>query len=272
MIENKEFETRNWLQCQQIRSQIRRQVNNISALVQIMAWHRPGDKPLSELMMVSLLTHTCGTRLQLVNDGLCVPVLGYIVIVFLIYFHLFDTLCENIKLESWKYDHTVCYDDDIFGLDAKVNVKNRHFENMDKMYLWLLSLGVVKNKTTKLLMYFDWNRMLIKIQNIWMFYACPQPCIVYIYIYIKRKYQHIVLISIYWSWQHCVNCYVLMSFCFTHLSPDSDGGDLRGCVIKQLNLSSIPIEYYHMFSSNNVPWHKKASCITGPVGESAGRQ
>ena len=30
-------------------------MNNIPSLVQIMAWRRPGDKPLSELMMVSLL-------------------------------------------------------------------------------------------------------------------------------------------------------------------------------------------------------------------------
>ena len=32
-------------------------INNIPALVQIMAWHRLGDKPLSEPMMISLLTH-----------------------------------------------------------------------------------------------------------------------------------------------------------------------------------------------------------------------
>ena len=32
-------------------------INYISALVQIMAWRRPGDKPLSETMMVRLLTH-----------------------------------------------------------------------------------------------------------------------------------------------------------------------------------------------------------------------
>ena len=31
--------------------------NNIPALVQIMAWRRPGDKPLSEPMMVSLLMY-----------------------------------------------------------------------------------------------------------------------------------------------------------------------------------------------------------------------
>ena len=32
-------------------------INNIPALVQIMAWRRPGDKPLSESMVVSLLMH-----------------------------------------------------------------------------------------------------------------------------------------------------------------------------------------------------------------------
>ena len=32
-------------------------INNIPALVQIMAWCRPGDKPLSEAMMVSFPTH-----------------------------------------------------------------------------------------------------------------------------------------------------------------------------------------------------------------------
>ena len=39
-------------------------INNIPTLVQIIAWHRPGDKPLSEPMMVSLLTHICITRPQ----------------------------------------------------------------------------------------------------------------------------------------------------------------------------------------------------------------
>ena len=36
-------------------------INNIPPLVQIMAWRRPGDKPLSEPMMVSLMTHICLT-------------------------------------------------------------------------------------------------------------------------------------------------------------------------------------------------------------------
>ena len=42
--------------------------DNIPASVQIMAWRRPGDKPLSEPMMVSLLTHTCVTRPQWVKQ------------------------------------------------------------------------------------------------------------------------------------------------------------------------------------------------------------
>ena len=42
-------------------------INNIPALVQIMAWHQPGDKPLSEPMMVRLPTHICVTRPQRVN-------------------------------------------------------------------------------------------------------------------------------------------------------------------------------------------------------------
>ena len=39
-------------------------INNIPSLVQIMAWRRSGDKPLSEPMMVILLTRICVTRPQ----------------------------------------------------------------------------------------------------------------------------------------------------------------------------------------------------------------
>ena len=42
-------------------------VNDIPALVQIMAWRRPGNKPLSEPRLVSLPTHICVTRPQWVN-------------------------------------------------------------------------------------------------------------------------------------------------------------------------------------------------------------
>ena len=42
-------------------------INNIPSMVQIMAWRRPGEKPLSEPMMVSLPTHICVARPQWVK-------------------------------------------------------------------------------------------------------------------------------------------------------------------------------------------------------------
>ena len=42
-------------------------INNIPTLVQIMAWHRPGDKPLSEPMMFISLMHICVTQPQWVK-------------------------------------------------------------------------------------------------------------------------------------------------------------------------------------------------------------
>ena len=43
-------------------------INDIPALVQIMAWRRPGIKPLSEPIKVSLPTHICVNLLQWVNS------------------------------------------------------------------------------------------------------------------------------------------------------------------------------------------------------------
>ena len=43
-------------------------INNIPSLVQIIAWRRPGDKPLSEPIMIILLMHICVTRPQWVNS------------------------------------------------------------------------------------------------------------------------------------------------------------------------------------------------------------
>ena len=44
-------------------------INNIPALVQIMAWRRSGNKPLSEPMMVSLPTHIWVTQPQWVKQN-----------------------------------------------------------------------------------------------------------------------------------------------------------------------------------------------------------
>ena len=43
-------------------------INNLLVLVQIMDWRRSGDKPLSEPMLVSLLTQTWVTRSQWINS------------------------------------------------------------------------------------------------------------------------------------------------------------------------------------------------------------
>ena len=43
-------------------------INNSPSLIQILAWCRLGDKPLSEPMVVSLLTHMCVTRSQGVSN------------------------------------------------------------------------------------------------------------------------------------------------------------------------------------------------------------
>ena len=43
-------------------------INNIQALVLIMAWRPPGDKPLSEPMMIRLPTQICVTRPQCITS------------------------------------------------------------------------------------------------------------------------------------------------------------------------------------------------------------
>ena len=54
-------------------------INNIPALVQIMAWRRLGDKPLFEPIMLSLLTHICVTRPQWVKGRmLCLMPLQFL--------------------------------------------------------------------------------------------------------------------------------------------------------------------------------------------------
>ena len=45
-------------------------INKLPALVQIMAWRRPGDKPLFEAMMVRFLTHICVAQPQWDNSAL----------------------------------------------------------------------------------------------------------------------------------------------------------------------------------------------------------
>ena len=73
-------------------------INNIPALLQIMAWHRPSDKPLSEPMMVSLLMHICVTLPQWVNNRFTAAVLTVGV----------DAYMLNMTTGSRYHFHSIC--------------------------------------------------------------------------------------------------------------------------------------------------------------------
>ena len=82
-------------------------------LVQIMAWHQPGDKLLSQLMMVRLLAHICFTQPQWVQ--LFVYIQKYHVV--MIYHSLLtcDKWCI-VSLTWWGWDKmaTILHWDNIF--------------------------------------------------------------------------------------------------------------------------------------------------------------
>ena len=98
-------------------------VNNILALVQIMARRRPGDKPLSGPMMVSLLTHICITRPQWVKTPISVsswsnPLISlYICCYFLTkYIPIVQSLKRCCKItivarcSKWLFSRMICGD------------------------------------------------------------------------------------------------------------------------------------------------------------------
>ena len=98
-------------------------INNIPALDQIMAWRRPGDKPLSEPMMVSLPMHICITRPQWVKYAHNGPkfVLWSVFLLYLFeaasswhhygwYSHKFPKYCMNLEWETLKTELRKTYD------------------------------------------------------------------------------------------------------------------------------------------------------------------
>ena len=73
-------------------------INNYPTLVEIMAWRRSGDKPLSEPMMVSLLTHICVIRPQWVN----IQQLPYMRLTVMWYQYGIDIITDtNMALAKW---------------------------------------------------------------------------------------------------------------------------------------------------------------------------
>ena len=90
-------------------------INNIPALVQMMAWRRPGDKPLSEPVMVSWLTHICVTQSQrvkgIVTNELCFMVVRYLSVlyIYLVLYHQTITTMINSSKETLCPHMSVMY-------------------------------------------------------------------------------------------------------------------------------------------------------------------
>ena len=64
-------------------------INNIPAFVEIMFWCRPGHKPLSEPMMVSLTTHIYATRPQWVNEHRLTCIVSFYLYVIILYDYVY---------------------------------------------------------------------------------------------------------------------------------------------------------------------------------------
>ena len=84
-------------------------INDITTLDQIMAWRRPGDKPLSEPMMVRLPTHICVTRPQWVkchNNNYHLVVVVIVLVFFFIREHsntMYRAWVQKIKGKVFRY-------------------------------------------------------------------------------------------------------------------------------------------------------------------------
>ena len=106
-------------------------INNIPALVQIMAWHRPGDKPLSEPMMVNLLTHICVSRPQWVKERFwkcCLQILPVL-------FHIWPWKLRVLIMAKFYHNlvHEGSYSCKVLYKSPKLDRIYSSFFNMEKI-------------------------------------------------------------------------------------------------------------------------------------------
>ena len=86
-------------------------IDNITALLQILAWRRPGHKPSSEPMLVSLLTHICITRPQWVQcptlnkELLYRKYMRFINQLYILLYIVFKSVCTSSKQNSYIFRH-----------------------------------------------------------------------------------------------------------------------------------------------------------------------
>ena len=144
------------------------QNNNILALVQIMAWRRPGDKPLSEAMMIRLPTHICVTQPQWINHHQMVSNCSTFIGIIMTRHHLicwatihwipdqyncFNFGCRNgMNFQVWMTDlkdqsphikysisHGICtqFSYALFFYSCSLGLLHRHWGNRTGAIAWL---------------------------------------------------------------------------------------------------------------------------------------
>ena len=87
---------------------VKGQINNIPALVQIMAWCQPGNKPFSETMMENLLMHLCVTLPQLLKEQWILTSVASILHCYS--FSAIDMFGSGIKCARWATSSLVALD------------------------------------------------------------------------------------------------------------------------------------------------------------------
>ena len=147
-------------------------INNNPALLQIMAWRRLGDKPLSESMMVSSLTHICVTRPQWVklNCQFILPICYCLVVTFGIVHRARQHNCEifpndltteidvmykqdfrrlkfrtisDIASDPWSWHPPVASLKSKWTVYAYMFVKLTHLCSENRYRSWCLGIGVL---------------------------------------------------------------------------------------------------------------------------------
>ena len=103
-------------------------INNIAALVQIKAWRRPGDKPLSEPMMVILLMHICVPRPQRVKKEISV-----------IIYHIKSRWNPISTVRMLFSDHhRYGIPNDLLVIPSMIELSRRFHSNLIELFSWFL--------------------------------------------------------------------------------------------------------------------------------------
>ena len=117
-------------------------INNIPAMVQIMAWRRSGGKPLSEPMMVSLLTSICVTRPQWVNRWPLLSLIYAYTRMTLIYLQFIVTIFERTYFIMVSLFVCILK---ILASDFQVQIRKlfrgfrNYMENLYNFVVWIVS-------------------------------------------------------------------------------------------------------------------------------------